>query len=51
MMIQWDKSLCDELDEIYELKSAKEKKRDQLTAEIHKDTIKFVFILTFIFIF
>lgn len=40
MMIQWDKSLCEQLDDIYEGKMAKEKKMDQLKEDIHKDTIK-----------
>ncbi len=40
MMIQWDKSLCEQLDEIYESKLAKEKKIDQLKDDIHRDTIK-----------
>lgn len=40
MMIQWDKSLCEQLDDIYENKLAKEKKMEQLKDEIHKDTIK-----------
>ena len=42
MMIQWDKSLCEQLDDIYESKQAKEKKIEQLKDEIHKDTIKYV---------
>lgn len=40
MMIQWDKSLCEQLDEIYESKLAKEKKIEQLKEDIHRDTIK-----------
>lgn len=40
MMIQWDKSLCEQLDDIYEAKLAKEKKIEQLKEETHKDTIK-----------
>jgi hypothetical protein len=39
-MIQYDKSLCEELDDIYETKLAKEKKIEQLKDEIHRDTIK-----------
>lgn len=41
MMIQWDKSLCEQLDDIYESKVAKEKKVEALKDEIHKDTIKY----------
>ena len=39
-MIQFDKNLCEQLDEIYENKLAKEKKIEQLKDEIHRDTIK-----------
>ena len=39
-MIQYDKSLCEQLDDIYEAKLAKEKKMDQLKEEIHRDTVK-----------
>ena len=40
MMIQWDKNLCEQLDEIYESKLAKEKKLEQIKDDIHRDTIK-----------
>ena len=40
MMIQWDKSLCEQLDDLYETKMAKEKKVESLKEEIHKDSIK-----------
>lgn len=40
MMLQWDKSLCEQLDDIYESKTAKEKKIEALKDEVHKDTIK-----------
>ena len=43
MMIQWDKSLCEQLDEIYEAKVVKEKKIEQLKDEIHRDTIKYLY--------
>ena len=43
MMIQWDNSLCEQLDEIYEAKVAKEKKIEQLKDEIHRDTIKYLY--------
>jgi hypothetical protein len=39
-MIQYDKSLCEQLDELYETKLAKEKKIEQLKDDIHKDSIK-----------
>ena len=39
-MIQYDKSLCEQLDELYETKLAKEKKIEQLRDDIHKDSIK-----------
>jgi hypothetical protein len=40
-MIQYDKKLCEELDDLYEMKLAKEKKIDQLKDEMHRDTIKY----------
>jgi len=46
-MLQWDKSLCEQLDDIYESKQVKEKKIEQLKDEIHKDTIKYVAVLMF----
>jgi hypothetical protein len=39
-MIQFDKSICEQLDDIYETKLAKEKKIEQLKEEIHRDTTK-----------
>ena len=39
-MIQYDKSLCEQLDDLYETKLAREKKIDQLKEEVHRDTIK-----------
>jgi hypothetical protein len=39
-MIQYDKSICEELDELYEAKLAKEKKIDQLKEEIQRDSNK-----------
>jgi hypothetical protein len=39
-MIQFDKKLCEELDDLYETKLAKEKKIDQLKDEIHRDSVK-----------
>jgi hypothetical protein len=39
-MIQYDKSICEELDELYEIKVAKEKKLDQLKEEIQRDANK-----------
>ena len=39
-MIQYDKSLCEQLDDLYETKLAKEKKIEQLKDEMHRDTIK-----------
>ena len=39
-MIQFDKSICEQLDDIYETKLAKEKKNEQLKEEIHRDTTK-----------
>jgi hypothetical protein len=39
-MIQYDKSICEELDELYELKTAKEKKIEQLKDEIQRDANK-----------
>jgi len=39
-MIQYDKSLCEQLDELYESKLAKEKKIEQLKDDIHKDAVK-----------
>lgn len=48
-MIQYDKKLCEELDDLYEMKLAKEKKIDQLKDEIHRDTIKYVYFVFFLF--
>lgn len=42
-MMQHDKNLCEELDEIYESKLLKEKKIEQLKEEIERDALKFVF--------
>jgi hypothetical protein len=39
-MIQYDKSICEELDELYESKTAKEKKIDQLKEEISREANK-----------
>jgi hypothetical protein len=39
-MIAYDKSLCEELDDLYEAKLAKEKKIEQLKDELHRDSIK-----------
>ncbi|RNA31071.1 hypothetical protein BpHYR1_023928 [Brachionus plicatilis] len=39
-MIQYDKNLCEQLDDIYDSKLAKEKKIEQLKEDIHRDTLK-----------
>lgn len=39
-MIQYDKTLCEELDDLYETKQAKEKKVEQLKDEIERDAHK-----------
>lgn len=39
-MMQYDKQLCEELDDLYELKMAKEKKIEQLKEEIERDARK-----------
>ncbi len=40
MMMQMEKGLVEDLDELYEAKLAKEKKIEQLRDEIQRDTIK-----------
>ena len=40
MIIQYDKSLCEQLDDLYENKLAKEKKIEQLKDEMHRESIK-----------
>lgn len=42
MMMQMEKSLVEELDDLYENKLAKEKKIEQLKDEIQRDSIKWV---------
>ena len=39
-MIQWDKSICEQLDDLYESKLAKEKKIKQLEEDMHRDSVK-----------
>jgi len=41
-MQQYDKQLCEELDDLYEVKLAKEKKVEQLKEDIERDALKFV---------
>ena len=45
-MIQYDKQICEELDDMYEVKLAKEKKIEQLKEEIEREAhkLKFYFI-------
>lgn len=39
-MMQYDKQLCEELDDLYEIKMSKEKKIEQLKEEIERDARK-----------
>ncbi|CAF0828864.1 unnamed protein product [Brachionus calyciflorus] len=39
-MLQYEKNICEQLDDIFDSKVAKEKKIEQLKEEIHRDTIK-----------
>lgn len=49
-MNQYDKTLCEELDDLYEAKMAKEKKIEQLKDEIERDSHKLDSILICLFI-
>lgn len=44
-MIQYDKNLCEELDELYDAKSAKEKKIEELKEDIERDARKLVILI------